>query len=78
MNINPIGLTTLEWTDAMTLQLTGYSQPPRLDDPERWQEWALVVSQSPRIAALNPPGPYLFTDWRDWATRFNQTVVLTT
>jgi len=78
VNIDPRGLTVQQWTDAMTLQLVGYSQPPRLDDPKRWQEWALVVSQSPRVAAFNPPGPYTFTDWENWAVRFNQAVVLPT
>jgi hypothetical protein len=78
VNIDPRLLTTIQWTDAMTLQLVGYAQPPRLDEPERWQEWALVVNLAPRIAAFNPPNPYAFNDWRDWATRFNQAVDLTT
>lgn len=78
MNIDPRGLAVTDWTDFMTTQLVGYSVPPRLDDPKSWQTWALVVCQSPRIAAFNPPNPLTFTDWRDWAERFNQAVVLTT
>lgn len=78
MNINPRGLTVTEWTDAMTLQLTGLSIPPRLDDPDAWIGWALVVNQSPHIATFNPPNPYAFVDWHNWAERFNQTVILTT
>lgn len=62
----------------MTTALLGYSQPPRLDDPHDWQVWALTVVQSPRIAAFNPPNPLEFTQWREWAQRFNQTVVLPT
>lgn len=78
MNINPHGLAVTDWTDAMTLQLIGYAQPPRLDDPKRWEEWALVVIQAPRISAFNPPSPYAFADWRAWAERFNEAVPLTT
>jgi hypothetical protein len=76
--INPNSLTVIEWTDYMAVDLVGFSLPPRLDDPNEWQLWALVVNQSPRIAAFNPPNPYAFTEWRDWAMRFNQAVELTT
>jgi hypothetical protein len=78
MNIDPRGLDVIDWTDSMTLQLIGYSTPPRLDDEDYWQAWALVVVQSPRIAQFNPPNPFTFTDWREWAMRFNQSVALTT
>lgn len=78
MNIDPRALNVIEWTDAMALQLRGFSQPPRLDDPKDWQGWALVVIQSPRIAASDPPSPLPFADWREWAMRFNQAVHLPT
>jgi hypothetical protein len=78
VNIDPRGLSVTEWTDAMTLQLLGYSQPPRLDDPDDWRGWALVVVQSPRVATFNPPSPFAFDDWREWAFRFNQMVALAT
>lgn len=74
--IDPRGMTVTQWTDFMAQNLTGYSQPPRLDDPGEWHMWALIVSQSPRIATFNPPNPLEFTDWRQWAERFNQTVTL--
>ncbi len=76
--IDPRGMNVQDWTDFMVQSLTGLSQPPRLDNPKKWQTWALVVCQSPRIAALNPPNPLFFVDWREWAERFNQTVDLPT
>ena len=76
MNIDPRYHTVIEWTDYMADELQGYSQPPRLDNAEHWQEWALTVIQSPRIAAFNPPQPFTFSDWREWAMRFNQAVPL--
>lgn len=78
MIIDPRGLTVTEWTDFMADELIGYSLPPRLDNPDEWQTWALVVSQSPRIAAFNPPNPLEYQNWLTWAERFNQTVALTT
>jgi hypothetical protein len=74
--INPRGMTVTEWTDFMTQPLTGFSQPPRLDNPDEWQLWALLVVLSPRIAAMNPPNPLEFQNWLNWAERFNETVTL--
>lgn len=76
MNIDPRYLSVTQWTDAMRLQLEGRSAPPRLDDPNAWADWALIVVQAPRIAKMNPPDPRKFLDWRDWASRFNQAVPL--
>lgn len=78
MIIDPRGLSVTEWTDFMTDELTGFSTPPRLDRPEDWRGWALVVCQSPRIAVFNPPNPIEYTDWREWADRFNSAVDLPT
>ena len=76
MSIDPTDMTVTQWTDAMTIDLTGISTPPRLDSPLAWQQWALVVSQSPRVARTNPPNPLQFTDWREWAIRFNESIDL--
>jgi hypothetical protein len=78
MIIDPRGLSVVEWTDFMADELVRYSLPPRLDDPTRWQAWALSVCQSPRIAAFNPPNPLTYSHWSEWAERFNQTVDLPT
>lgn len=78
MIIDPRHLDLIEWTDYMLDELTGYSTPPRLDDPEQWKAWALIVVQSPAIAVSNPPDPRHFDDWRDWAMRFQQAVTLNT
>lgn len=78
MIIDPRGLTAIEWTDYMADELDGYSRPPKLDDESKWQGWALTVIQSPRIAAFNPPEPFGYADWSEWAMRFNQAVTLNT
>jgi hypothetical protein len=76
--IDPRGLSVIEWTDFMADELLGLSLTPRLDHASDWRGWALVVVQSPQISRFNPPNPYEFTDWRHWAERFNQTVLLPT
>lgn len=77
MNIDPrIVKDVVEWSDFMTAPLLPLSIFRRLDDPEKWQEWAYHLVQSQKIAAFNPPDPRLFDDWKEWAFRFNQVVPL--
>jgi hypothetical protein len=78
MIIDPRDLEVGDWTDYMGDELSGYVTPPRLDDPEQWKAWALVVVQAPGIAVSNPPDPRAFDDWREWAMRFQQAVTLNT
>jgi len=75
--IDPRGMTVTQWTDAMAIDLTGKSSPPRLDSAATWQQWALTVIQSPRIAVTNPPNPLQYADWLEWAIRFNEATELT-
>jgi hypothetical protein len=78
MIIDPRHLNVVEWTDYMGDELTGYAAPPRLDDATQWRAWALIVVQAPAIAVSNPPDPRHFSDWRDWAMRFQQAVTVNT
>lgn len=75
MNIDPRYLDVLEWTDRMALLLTSIPTY-KLADAALWREWADFVQSFPQIASFNPPNPHMFEDWREWATRFNQVVVL--
>lgn len=72
--VDPRGLTVLDWTDSMVFPLIDSVRPPKLENPEAWQSWALEVIQAPGIAQLNPPDPRFQDDWREWAIRFNETV----
>jgi hypothetical protein len=74
MTIDPRGLTVVEWTDYTGSSLDGYGSIPRLDNPERWQDWAATVLGLGQISVINPPDPYEFDDWVLWATRFNQAI----
>jgi hypothetical protein len=74
--IDPRGLTAVQWTDFMILQLDPFAELPSIDSEDEWRIWALVANQSPAIAKTNPPDPWGFNDWREWAMRFNQVVDL--
>jgi len=66
-------MSVTEWTDMMALTLERYGTVSRLEDPERWKDWANRVIAMPKISVAAPPIPDVFDDWRDWAERFIQT-----
>lgn len=67
MTVDPRNLTVTQWTDAVVLTTdSGYSFG-RLDDPEKWQAWAVKFCAAPGFAQRNPPNPYQFSDWKIWA-----------
>lgn len=77
MILIPTGMTVIEWTDAMSLLIRqDNTSSMKLEDPERWRDWASNVNGEPDLVGQNTPDPYQFEDWRDWAMRFNQTVEL--
>lgn len=64
----------VEWADVMYVTLEQYGVPSQLDDPERWQDWATGLLSFSRFGTVGIPDPRGFSDWRDWAERFNQSV----
>lgn len=75
--IDPTFMSAVEWTDRMALLFPGDILPLRIDREQDWRAWARHVLQSPEISQYNPPSPDSYSDWRDWAYRFNQVVPLT-
>lgn len=69
----PTNLTLLDWAAQVVLDLDPFGSFGRLDDPNRWQDWAVQFLNNTSIGK-NPPNPYQFTDWRLWAERFCQTL----
>lgn len=76
MNVDPRGMTVVEWADRMSLVLDSMVIPERLDNPEEWREWATNIIDTPNFEGQNVPNPYQFDDWVEWAMRFNQVVDL--
>lgn len=73
--IDPRYMDLQQWTDAVALTLATSAPIPKLlgDD---WKLWADTVISTPTIARFTPPTPTAFSDWRQWAERFVESVPL--
>ena len=78
MNIDPRGMTPIEWTDAVNLISSGQTPTQRLDDNNLWQEWATNLSNAATIEGQNIPDPWTTNNFEEWAMQFNLTVNLET
>jgi len=67
--INPLGMTLQDWADAVMLSVSDAWAMGRLDDADKWQDWAVGLVRAPTFAQRSLPDPYQFSDWRDWAMR---------
>lgn len=70
--IDPRYMKVQEWADSLCIDLSEYAVIPQLLNPDRWQDWAAGLITINGISQLNPPSPYQFDDWQDWAYRFYQ------
>ena len=76
ITIDPRYLNAPTWASKTTGALLPYGVIPILLDENKWRQWADYVILIPDIAALGPPRPEIFSDWRLWALAFNQTLAL--
>lgn len=75
MNVDPRGMTVMNWAECMILPLSRLAPTvARLLRAEDWEEWALGLVQNSQIARFNPPDPRHYTKWEDWALQFNLVV----
>ena len=74
--IDPRGCRdVIQWADFIVLPLAKIGVTPRqLDLEHEWQDWAYDIVQSQELEKEVPPDPRFFSDWVEWAERFNQTV----
>lgn len=70
----PVGMTLQQWADAVTYDLTEYVVPQVLMG-EDWQSWAVPLVATTTLSGNNPPNPYQFIDWQEWAMRFCNAVM---
>jgi hypothetical protein len=70
--VDPRGIDLQAWADTLCLDLDDYAVIPQLYDPDRWQDWAAGLVGINGISQQNPPSPYQFDNWREWALRFYQ------
>jgi hypothetical protein len=70
MSVDPRGMPdVVAWSDAVRLTVSSSWAFGRLDDPDKWQDWALAFTTASPFAEQNPPNPYQFSDWREFAMR---------
>lgn len=60
------------WADYTVLDLESYGPIARLEKEDEWQNWGAGIIGINGISQRNPPSPYQFSDWREWALRFYQ------
>jgi hypothetical protein len=65
------------WADIMTGQLGFFSDPDsgsdenyeRLEDPSKWQDWAMGVFGGVDALGQDVPDPMAYDNWKEWAER---------
>lgn len=74
MITQPVIIGLRDWADCVVLDLSNYGALSRLDNEDKWQEWALQFCVISGLSQKNVPDPFAYTDWRTWAQRFVQMV----
>ena len=75
MTVDPRFIPTFrDWADYSYPDLERYGAIVKVDDDSNWQNWAAGLLSLNGIAAVGAPDPYQFSDWREWAMRFNQII----
>lgn len=67
----PTNMQLRDWADQIVLDLDPYGALGRLDDENKWQDWAMQFLNNMTLKN-NIPIPYGFNNWKDWAERFCQ------
>lgn len=67
--IDPRGMSLRDWADSVILAVGDAWSFGRLDDEARWQDWAVGFVRATPFSQRNPPDPYQFDDWQEWAMR---------
>jgi len=70
----PAIMSLRDWADCVVYDLSTYGVLARLDDEDKWQQWALQFCVISGLSQKNVPDPFAFDDWRTWAQRFVQMV----
>lgn len=61
-----------DWADYAVFDLEDYGPIPQLVSEKEWQNWGAGLIGINGISQQNPPSPYQYDDWQEWAYRFYQ------
>jgi len=67
--IHPAHMQLRDWADAIILSVVDAWSYGRLDNEDDWQAWGTTFIRADKFVQLNPPDPYEYDNWRDWAER---------
>lgn len=70
--VDPRGMDLIYWADTVVFDLNKYAPIGRLMNEDDWQDWGAGIIGINGISQQNPPSPYDFDKWDDWAYRFYQ------
>lgn len=76
MNLDPRYSDAVDWCNDMVSEVEQFGTAPLIREESEWRQWARTVVSFPGIAKSTPPNPDFFADWKQWAIRFNQCVLL--
>lgn len=65
--IDPRNMTLTQWADAVILTVGDAWSFGRLNDEALWRDWAVAFLRATNSSPRNPPDPYQFSDWKQWA-----------
>lgn len=61
-----------DWADFTVFDLENYGPIPQLVSETEWKNWGAGLISINGISQQNPPSPYDYDDWQEWAYRFYQ------
>lgn len=70
----PTNMAFQDWADTVLQDLEVIGLSPISTSQDQWQKWATSVCQIPQLAGKNPPNPWQYQDWKQWAEQFIYTV----
>lgn len=70
--VDPRMMPLQYWADTVVFDLNQFGPIPQLVEESDWQRWAAGLISINGISQQNPPSPYDYDDWNEWAYRFYQ------
>lgn len=76
MAYDPRYLPWDRWSALTSSALRQYGYQPKSVAEVDWRQWAEAAFELPAMANKGIPSPYGFANWRDWAYRLNEALLL--
>ena len=70
--IDPRTVDLRLWADSVVFDLEEFGPIGRLENESEWKDWGAGLIGINGISQRNPPSPYQYDDWKEWAIRFYQ------